>query len=64
MNKTNTLTQAKLKFMERLFPDASEATMETVEILMDLEQMSTLLNSFEDIRKGRVIALKNAFSDL
>ena len=58
------VSKAKLKLLERFFPNASEATVETVEILMDMEQMSTLLTSFEEVRTGKIIAAQDAFSDL
>lgn len=64
MSRTFALEKTKLKLIERFFPDASAATVETVEILMDIDQMSNLLSSFEDLRKGRIVSMQSAFADL
>lgn len=64
MARAHVLSQAKLKLFEHAFPNASEATMETMEILMDMDQMSMLLSSMDDMRKGRVVELFDAFADL
>ncbi len=58
------ILQAKLKLLERFMPDASEAQIETMEILMDLDQVSTMLSSLDEMRKGQIVSMSNAFSDL
>ena len=57
-------SKTKSTLLERWFGDVSEATAETVEILMDVEQVSALLSSFEDVRQGHLVAMDNAFGDL
>lgn len=52
------------KLLARLLPDLSEASAETLEILMDVDQVSDLLNSFDEVRKGQVMSLQQAFADL
>lgn len=64
MARAQVLSQAKLKLFEIALPNASEATMETMEILMDIDQMSMLLSSMDDMRKGQVVGLCDAFADL
>ncbi|MBY0450718.1 MAG: hypothetical protein K2X01_08860 [Cyanobacteria bacterium] len=56
--------QAKLKLLERFMPDASEAQIETMEILMDLDQVSSMLSSLDEMRKGQIVSMSNAFADL
>lgn len=64
MAHTQALTHAKFKLIERFFPNASAATVETMEILMDMDQMSMLLASLDEVRLGRVVSMQEAFSDL
>jgi hypothetical protein len=64
MSHAHALSNAKLKLFERFFSDASPATVETMEILMDMDQMTSMLTSFEDLRKGRVLSMADAFADL
>ena len=58
------LTQAKQKLLARWFPEVSDATAETLEILMDIEQVSDILSSFDDLRKGQIVGMNSAFGDL
>lgn len=64
MSQAQTLSHVKLKLFERFFADAPAATIETMEILMDVDQMSSLLGSLDDLRTGRVVSFKDAFADL
>jgi hypothetical protein len=54
----------KLKLFEQFFADAPAVTIETMEILMDVEQMGQVLSSLEDSRLGRLVGLVDAFGDL
>ena len=58
------LSRAKRKVIARWFPDVSDATAETIEILMDIEQVSDILSSFDDIRHNRLLSMDKAFGDL
>ena len=66
------MSNSKRKALAKWFPTIAEvannartaAQLETVEIMMDIEQVSDLFASFEDLRQGRVVSLKNAFGDL
>lgn len=58
------LSGMKLKLFEQFFADAPAATIETMEILMDVDQMSQVLSSLEDSRLGRIVCLADAFGDL
>ena len=62
----------RLKGLGRFFPvladvmeqPRTEARLETLEILLDVEQVSDLLCSWDDARHGRVLAMQDAFGDL
>jgi hypothetical protein len=56
--------RASQKLLARLLPELSAASAETLEILMDVEQVSTLLASFDEVCKGQVVSFQQAFSDL
>ena len=40
------------------------ARLETLEIMTDIEQVSEIFASFEDIRQGRIVKMSDAFGDL
>ncbi len=40
------------------------ARLETLEIMTDVEQVMDLLNGLDDLRKGRLASMKQAFGDL
>ncbi len=61
---SNAAVKAKMKLLERFFPEATQAQAETFEILMDLDQISTMLSSMEDVRQGRLVRCEDAFGDL
>jgi hypothetical protein len=62
----------RLKGLGRFFPlladlleqPRTEARLETLEILLDVEQVSDLLSGWEDLRHCRVLAMQEAFVDL
>ena len=60
----NPAKPVKTRIFSRLLPSVSEATAETLDIIMDVEQVSDLLSSLEDLRLGRVVAFSHAFADL
>ncbi len=61
---SHSLTNGKIKLLERFFPEASEAQAETFEILMDLEQTGQVLASLDEARKGAIVSMAEAFGDL
>ncbi len=61
---SNTAAHAKMKLLERFFPEATEAQTETFEILMDIEQAGQILASLDDVRKGSILSMVEAFGDL
>ena len=40
------------------------AHLETMEILLDVEQVTDLLASLDDMRHGRIVSMNSAFEDL
>ena len=66
------MSRAKRKALAQWFPTIAEiaaderhaAKLETLEIMTDVEQVSTLFASMEDMRQGRIVGLKDAFGDL
>lgn len=42
----------------------SAARLETAEILLDIEQVTTLFSSLEDWRSGQIMSMDTAFGDL
>jgi hypothetical protein len=72
MGATRNPATAQLKGLAKFFPVLAEimeqprtaARVETFEILLDVEQVSDLLSSFDDARHGRVLAMQDAFGDL
>jgi len=41
-----------------------KSRLETLEILTDIEQISDVFASFEDVRQGRIVSFSDAFGDL
>jgi hypothetical protein len=72
MASSKDMPNSKRKALSRLFPALAAAAehgrtaarLETLEIMMDVEQISDLLTSFEDLRQGRIVNMNNAFGDL
>lgn len=66
------LSQAKKKALARWFPTLAAvaddgrtaARLETLEILMDIEQVSELFASLADTRQGQIVTMNHAFGDL
>jgi hypothetical protein len=66
------VSKAKNKALARWFPTIADlaadernaAKLETLEILMDIEQVADLFASFEEARKGQVVNMNAAFGDL
>lgn len=60
--------KSRKKALARWFPSISEAAtashVETLEILTDLDQVTAMFSSFEDVRQGRIVNMKSAFGDL
>lgn len=65
---SKSISRSKQKLLSRWFPTLSEAqanaTAETLDILMDVDQVTTLLSSLDDVRHGRVVGMNSAFGDL
>jgi hypothetical protein len=40
------------------------ARLETLEILLDVEQVTDLLSSLDDLRQGNIVSMNSAFGDL
>lgn len=68
MSASKSMAQGKRKLLEKWFPTISEvkvkAATETLGILTDVEQVTHLLASLEDLRHGRIVKADNAFEDL
>jgi hypothetical protein len=72
MANSKGMSKSKRKALGRLFPSiaaAAEGTrtaarLETLEILMDIDQVTDLLASFDDFRQGRIVNMSKAFGDL
>ena len=64
MSFSNAISNTKLALMERFFVNATEAQADTMEILMDIEQIGSVLSSLEDIQKGNLVCAHDAFGDL
>ena len=68
MATAKSVSKTKQKLLARWFPTLSEAranaAAETLDILMDVDQVTTLFASLEDMRAGRVVNAKSAFEDL
>lgn len=72
MAESRGMSKTGRKALSRWLPGiASAATdalgasrIETFEILTDVEQVTELFASFEDVRKGRIVNMSDAFGDL
>lgn len=61
MEKRLHFTQHILK---HLLPDLSEASAETFEIVTDIDQVSTLLNSLAEAKTNQIVSFQHAFQDI
>jgi hypothetical protein len=64
MTMALSITKAKLGFFQLFFSHATAVEMETMEILMDLEQTGHLLAGLDEARRGQLVACGDAFADL
>lgn len=72
MSESKGISSSKRKSLSRWLPSVAEAAtealgasrLETLEILTDVEQVSDLFASLEDMRNGRIVSLSDAFGDL
>jgi hypothetical protein len=64
MARTHVLKTIRTRLFEGLFTHDNELKAETLEILADVEQLSQLLASMDDIRHHRVATLSEAFADI
>lgn len=66
------LTRSKRKALAKWFPtlagmasdSRAAAKLETLEILMDIDQVTDLFSSLDEARQGRVVSMNTAFGDL
>jgi hypothetical protein len=58
------LSKAKLKLIERFFPNATPATLETLEIMLNVDEVSAYLTSLKESQSGQVVSMNRAFEDL
>lgn len=61
MAHSHALTKHLLK---HLLPDLSKASAETLEIVTDVEQISTLLASLAEVKTKEIVPMEQAFLDL
>jgi len=72
MSSYSNSAESNQKGLARLFPTLAKvldhpntaATIETMEIVLDVEQVSHLLSSWDDARHGRIVSIQDAFGDL
>jgi hypothetical protein len=72
MSSYSNSAESNQKGITRLFPVLAKVldhpqtavSLETMEIVMDVEQVSHLLGSWDDARHGRIVSMKDAFGDL
>jgi hypothetical protein len=72
MAESKGMSESKSRGLGRWFPTVAQAAegalgatrLETLEILTDMEQLSDMFASFEDVRHGRIVNMSDAFGDL
>lgn len=72
MAESKGMSKTARKALSRWLPELAGAAtdalgasrIETFEILTDVEQVTELFASFEDVRKGRIVTMSDAFGDL
>jgi hypothetical protein len=76
MGVSKGIAKSKQKALTKWFPVIAEAAqnlvnderaasrLETVEILADLDQVTTLFSSLDDWRSGQIVSMDTAFGDL
>lgn len=50
--------------IKRLLPDLTETSAETLEIVTDVDQVSTLLSSLAEAKNKKVVSFEQSFMDL
>lgn len=56
--------RSKLSLLGALLPELSAASAETLEIMADVNQVSELLCSLDESRRGQIVSFDAAFGDL
>ena len=72
MAESKGFSESRRKSLARWFPGIAEAAvdklgasrLETLELMTDVEQVSTLFTSLDDMRQGRIVNMQDAFGDL
>lgn len=72
MAETKGLSKAKQRAMARWLPTLAEVAadklgasrIETLEILTDVDQVTSLFASLEELRQGHIVKMSDAFGDL
>ncbi|MCE3234873.1 MAG: hypothetical protein K0Q50_1053 [Vampirovibrio sp.] len=72
MSESKGISRSRRKALSSWLPGVAEAAtealgasrLETLEILTDVEQVSDLFASLDDMRKGRIVSMSDAFGDL
>jgi hypothetical protein len=64
MTMTLSLSKVRRRLLSSTFSRVSPAMAETMEIMLDVEQMGMLLSSLEEVRSGQVVGFAEAFGDL
>ena len=54
----------KHRLLKRLLPDLTDASAETLEIVTDVDQVSTLLNSLAEAKNKEIVPFEQSFMDL
>ena len=54
----------KTRILAGVIDNISEAQMETLEILSDVDQMTQLMTSLLEAKSGQIVSLESAFGDL
>jgi hypothetical protein len=72
MGESKGIANARRKSLSRWLPGLVEAAadrlgaarLETLEIMTDVEQVSALFASLDDVRHGHIVTMSDAFGDL
>jgi hypothetical protein len=72
MAESKGLSESRRKALTRWLPGLAEvavdrlgaARIETLELMTDVEQVGTLFASLEDMRRGHIVNMSDAFGDL
>jgi hypothetical protein len=72
MGESKGIAKARRTALSRWLPGIADATadrlgkarLETLEVMTDVEQVSTLFASLDDVRRGHIVTMHDAFGDL